>query len=238
MTSTTAEKTANGWMSLFSVRRALASLSIKERIAGLDELRGVAVLAVMFAHGAGLTTWYPSALVPYGMHGVYLFFIVSGYLITKILQGSIEKGQPLSTFYLRRFIRIWPLMIVALLAGALWRPQTAQFIPFNLLLMNNYTLASGIEQVFRTDVMWSLAIEEQFYLLWPFVMIAVGQRSLPVLLAGLIALGFCFDSGVLPGGDFAVIRTTHGCMQYIALGAAIALVLAGSSPHLRGLARF
>ena len=208
----------------FMARTRIESASLKTRIPGLDELRGVAVLWVMVSHGAILFTWLPLALMGYGYHGVVLFFIVSGYLITRILVDQIATGKPLMQFFVRRFLRIWPLMIAALAVGAALMPQYAGSAAYNFLLVNNFSRAFGIEPVFRTDVMWSLAIEEQFYLLWPFAVLALGRRLLPVAVFGIILTGFCFDAGINPNPwTLPVFSATYGCMQYIALGAAVAL---------------
>jgi peptidoglycan/LPS O-acetylase OafA/YrhL len=198
------------------------STSIKHRISGLDELRGIAALWVLVCHGTGLTTWMPRDFAGYGYHGVILFFMISGYLITKILAGNVAHQEPLKTFYIRRLIRIWPLMIVAILLGLSWRTKYGESVVFNFLLINNYAMAVNIEPVFRTDVMWSLAIEEQFYLLWPIVFAILPRVALAPFVGIIIFFGFAFDVGLIPGGNFILPKTTHASMQYIALGAAIA----------------
>lgn len=220
-------------------RTRVESTSLDRRIAGLDELRGLSVLWVMLCHGSVLFTWMPSAFGGYGFHGVVLFFLISGYLITKILLKQTENGEPLAHFFIRRALRIWPLMIVALLVGAVSMPQYASAIAFNFLFVNNYAMAFGIEPVFRTDVMWSLAIEEQFYLVWPFVVLCLGRRFLPLALFGLVLTGFLFDAHLLRAPwSIPVFKTTYGCIQYIALGAAIALGRTGIAAAVAAIAAF
>lgn len=202
----------------------IKSASIPTRIGGLDELRGIAVLVVMVAHGAGLLNMWPEAVTAYGVQGVYLFFAISGYLITRILIESADRGEPLSIFFVRRFLRIWPLMLVALFASALLYPATSSAIAYNLILMNNYAMAGGITPPAYTDVMWSLAIEEQFYLVWPFVVLLLGKRLLPFAIGIIVFVGFSFEAGVFPNPDNYDIRhATHGAMQYVAMGCAIAI---------------
>nr|WP_281493738.1 GSCFA domain-containing protein [Ancylobacter koreensis] len=231
-----------GWrgaMVGFLDRTRIDSTSLKARIGGLDELRGLATLWVMLCHGGVLFDWLPLAIMGWGMHGVVLFFMVSGYLITRILIGQIRSGEPLAHFFVRRTLRIWPLMLVVLAVGAVAMPQFAHSVAFNLLLVNNYALGLGIEPVFRTDVMWSLAIEEQFYLLWPLVLLALGLRFLPLALFGIILAGFCFDAGLLTTPwPMPLSRTTYGCMQYITLGAAVALGRQGLYAALAAIAAF
>lgn len=220
-------------------RTRIDSVSLDRRIGGLDELRGLSVLAVMFFHGTALFTWLPAAFGGYGFHGVVLFFIISGYLITKILIRQVEAGEPLAHFFIRRALRIWPLMIAALVTGAVLMPEYASSIAFNFLFVNNFSMAMGIEPVFRTDVMWSLAIEEQFYLVWPFVVLCLGRRLLPYALFGVILTGFLFDAHILQSPwPMPVFKTAYGCMQYIALGAAIALGRAGLIAALGAIAAF
>lgn len=226
-------------LSGFMNRTRVESTSLNTRIGGLDELRGLSILWVMLCHGSVLFTWLPSSLGGYGFHGVVLFFIISGYLITKILLQQVESGEPLAHFFIRRALRIWPLMLVALAIGAAMMPHYAGAIAFNLLLVNNYAMAFGIEPVFRTDVMWSLAIEEQFYLLWPFVIFGLRRRALPFALGGIILTGFCFDAGLLKSPwTLPIFKSTYGCMQYIALGAAVALGRKGLNAALAALGAF
>lgn len=213
---------AKAAVSQLVAKTVLPSASLKTRIGGLDELRGIATLWVLVCHGSGTTTWMPRAFAGYGYHGVVLFFIVSGYLITKILIGNESRGEPVRLFYLRRFIRIWPLMIVALLLGCYGRATGSENIVFNFLFVNNYSMASGLEPPFRTDVMWSLAIEEQFYLFWPLVFFVVPRRMIPALLSIVVLVGFLFDGGVLTGGVPINPEFSHAAMQYIALGACVA----------------
>jgi peptidoglycan/LPS O-acetylase OafA/YrhL len=220
-------------------RTRAGSASLDRRIDGLDELRGLSVLSLMFFHGTALFTWLPVNFDIYALHCVVLFFMISGYLITKILIRQVETGEPLAHFFIRRALRIWPLMIAALVTGAVLMPEYASSIAFNVLLVNNYSMAMGIGPVFRTDVMWSLAIEEQFYLVWPFVVMCLGRRLLPFALFGLILTGFLFDAGILQSPwPMPVFKTAYGCMQYIALGAAIALGRAGLIAALGAIAAF
>lgn len=194
----------------------------RNRVRGLDELRGISILFVMLCHGTVLWNWMPSEFSGYGFHGVVLFFIVSGYLITRILMDTRDTPSYFSTFYINRFFRIWPLMLVALLVSALLNSATAKYVVFNLLLVNNYAYAYGIEPMFRTDVMWSLAIEEQFYLIWPALVALLAGKRLKAAATLIVLLGLMFDAGLIPSGAGPVFKTTHGNMQYIAMGALIA----------------
>jgi peptidoglycan/LPS O-acetylase OafA/YrhL len=150
-----------------------------------------------------------------------LFFIISGYLITCVLQKTVGDAGYLRNFYIRRFFRIAPLMLVVLAVSAAIQPALLRQLPHNLLLVNNYAMAAGHEPMFRTDVMWSLAVEEHFYLVWPLAFLLLGGRVALACVA-IIVLGLTFDARLWGPAGYIVPRTTHGCMQYIAMGCLLA----------------
>lgn len=198
------------------------------QVAGLDELRGLSVLWVMLSHGTGLTTWMPAAFGGYGLHGVVLFFLVSGYLITRILLESKDRDDYFSRFYINRLFRIWPLMLLALLVSVLMWPSHVSSAVYNLLLVNNYAYAMGIEPPVRTDVMWSLAIEQQFYLFWPVAVWLLPQQALLRITSLLVLIGLGTDSGLLPHGGVKIVHvSTLGAMQYLGMGVLIAFGRSG-----------
>lgn len=152
------------------------------RIPQLDAIRGIAVLMVIMKH---ISEKYPSLhLGPYfgdGWMGVDLFFALSGFLITGILLDTRPSPAYFRNFYARRCLRIWPLYYSLLLflfaIVPIVRPSEAQTVfaarsspwwSYPLFLQNflvpNPTMATG-----SLGVTWSLAIEEQFYLFWPFL---------------------------------------------------------------------
>ena len=137
-------------------------------IPALDGLRAVAVFLVIISH-------FGFYMVP-GAHGVMIFFVLSGFLITWLLLKENERTGTISLagFYKRRTLRIFPafyaywLLMVGLLAGTgravLWPHAWSA-----LLYMSNYYSAINGDPSNGFSHTWSLAIEEQFYLLWPFV---------------------------------------------------------------------
>ncbi|KAA0123252.1 acyltransferase [Methylobacterium sp. P1-11] len=158
----------------------------------LDGVRAVAILIVFAAH-CGY-----SRLVPGGF-GVTVFFFLSGYLITTLLR--IERGQTgtvsLSAFYLRRSLRILPPMYLALVAsGALnaaglldWMPVEPAAILGQATFLTNYPGLFGTEAVLPVPL-WSLAIEEHFYLVFPLAFVLWLGRLRPRR-AALACLGLC-----------------------------------------------
>ncbi len=177
----------------------------------LDGMRGLAVLLVLMFHFAwtfpgddpALATSFVDkvavqlhAFMWSGWMGVDLFFVLSGYLITRGLVTDSKK--PLSTrmkmFWMRRVLRIFPLYyavvivgtVVTLAFGAQWIPG----LPY-WLYMQNYVLAFDHEVMRWTAHFWSLAIEEQFYFVWPIVALTVPRRKLipTILILILITVG-------------------------------------------------
>ena len=175
------------------------------RVPALDGLRGVAIIAVFVAHLADgvfphhlpLITGHPVAIGG-GVTGVQLFFVLSGFLITTILLREYSRyGQIcLTAFYVRRFFRILPPLlalscvfgVIAILSGvsgAFGTILRALTFTQNISAMSAIAPDSG-----WLSHTWSLAVEEQFYLVWPFVLtllISSHKRALvPLLLAGIL----------------------------------------------------
>jgi peptidoglycan/LPS O-acetylase OafA/YrhL len=154
---------------------------MQQKIPQLDAVRGVAILLVI-VHNAGekFPAFPLHRVFSNGWMGVDLFFVLSGFLITGILLDAKQSEGYFKNFYARRCLRIWPLyyslIIFMFVVIPLLRPSEAHTVfeksspwwAFPLFLQNflipNSTLAAG-----PLGVTWSLAIEEQFYLLWPWV---------------------------------------------------------------------
>jgi len=163
----------------------------------LDGWRAVAIVVVMLQHAsdqipAALGEWIRPVTNVFrenGRFGVYIFFAISGYLITSLLLDELERTRTvsLSSFYIRRAFRILPpLLVVLAVFGAL---GVAGVIPMplgkwlgSLFFVNNYTTG----QTWYLGHFWSLAIEEQFYLVWPTVLVLSRNRVFRVC-AALIA---------------------------------------------------
>ena len=163
-------------------------------IPAIDGLRALAVIAVMLYH-LGFS-WIPG-----GFLGVDLFFVISGYVITRLLLDSIEQsgGLDLRGFYLARARRLLPALlftvITTTIAIGIWAPDTIKRfltdIPFALTGTMNWWLVARqqdyFESIGRAPLLqhtWSLAVEAQFYLLWPlilyFVLKRLGKSRIPI----------------------------------------------------------
>jgi len=151
----------------------------------VDGLRAIAVLAVVGYHA------FPD-LVPGGFVGVDVFFVVSGYLITGLILGSLERGRfSFAEFYARRVKRIFPALIAVLLScGALgWfvllpdeYRQLGKHVAAGAGFVSNFMLwreadyfdvLSDLKPLLH---LWSLGIEEQFYIVWPILLYAFWRR--------------------------------------------------------------
>ena len=157
----------------------------------IDGLRAVAVLPVVFYH-AGLPGFAG------GFIGVDIFFVISGFLITSILARELDEGRfSLLAFYERRVRRIIPALVVMLVASAamaIWLLLPLELKDFNfhlrgtLLFVSNFTLAEKLDyfapSAERQALLhtWSLAVEEQFYILFPLLLWALAGRPRRVLL--------------------------------------------------------
>lgn len=166
----------------------------------LDRLRGVAILLVLIIHAEAVV---PSVLVGFvsqGWVGVDLFFVLSGFLITGILWETRDRKGYFKRFYGRRILRIWPVYILILLFAfcvvpllkltvgglSLEIPKESLGIWAYLLMIQNL-FARLLSSSAILVVTWSLAIEEQFYLIWPIVIRYASRRMVPrCLFAGLI----------------------------------------------------
>jgi peptidoglycan/LPS O-acetylase OafA/YrhL len=163
------------------------------RIPTLDGWRGIAILLVLADHFVPTSEHGPifPGLPWIGQHGVAIFFVLSGYLITRKLVEEREKtgSNSLKDFYLRRAFRLMPCAwtyLAILAAFHILQPFEAMSC---LLSFRNF-IAFGIRYPF-TNHFWSLAIEEQFYILWPSIFLLCGfrrSRQISLFGAGTIAI--------------------------------------------------
>ena len=221
----------------------------------LDVLRFAAFLSVFFCHilpgdptsqvrGLSSVIWKSIAAVrEAGNFGVCIFFLLSSYLITELLRRErIETNAThLRSFYIRRVLRIWPLyfavLSVYLVGGILWPPlhmQPGRVLAYALLVGNwymvIYPLTSG-----PLRHLWSISVEEQFYITWPFMIKVGGMRcvqavSLALLPASYLAIffGSIYQSHL----DVTIWLNSLVQFQFFALGALLAIYLSGGSLDL------
>ena len=220
----------------------------------LDGIRGIALLAVMLSHGGpyidrttAISKICVYAMIP-GWSGVELFFVLSGFLITGILLKTKTAENYFSAFYMRRFLRIFPIYYFVLTLGLVFSHHNAwwnsvlppagktriayyfyaqnwtQFWPHGLFLKNN-----------TFGHFWSLAVEEQFYLIWPMIVwllpengiLAVCSLGLAVAIPLRIVMVHRFAE------DFTAMALTTSRMDGLLVGVILAILLRRGQIRLR-----
>ena len=218
-------------------------------IPALDGLRAIAILLVI-PHNVYVFETIRGWLAPFawiasfGWVGVQLFFVLSGFLITRNLLDSRGAPNYYSAFFGRRILRIFPLYFLVLSFFLLVLPQFAALSAdirasyanqvWLWLFLSNWAQPFG-KEVYWFSHFWSLAVEEQFYFVWPLVVATVSRRLAPVCVAIIIA-ALAIRVGMVEAGAkpemlymFTVCR-----MDALACGA-LAAVLAGSPRFMNGV---
>ncbi len=226
-------------------------------IPALDGVRGVALLMVFVLHTvtlpAGREHSFVASLLGLGRFGVDLFFCLSGFLITGILYSTKTDRAYFRNFYIRRTLRIAPLYYLYLAAFLLL------VVHFHLLKLGIYTQRDATQAlgwawfyalnllvalrggwvIASLNHFWSLAVEEHFYLVWPFLVYRTNRKNL-IKAVGLICVAAFIVRAILAyrGASFEVIISfTPGRMDSFAIGGAASLAL-GSPRWRRRLMRF
>ena len=220
------------------------------RIPALDGVRGLAILLVILFHH---TLMPPETLfdrvyvnlVRLGWSGVDLFFVLSGFLITGLLVDA--KGGPhyYRNFYVRRTLRIFPLYYAFLFFSLRLSPWLWPDTPLAAMARESLEGRSeawywlyGSNILFALDqnfghpnlaVTWSLAIEEQFYLVWPFVVALTSRRTLMWTCGGLILSAFALRTWLVVSGAHTIVPYVLPLcrMDALAAGALVALAMRG-----------
>ncbi|MGE8464673.1 MAG: acyltransferase family protein, partial [Pseudomonas putida] len=177
-----------------------------QRRADIDGLRAVAVLSVMAFH-------FNAAWLPGGFAGVDVFFVISAYLITRIIATAIEAGNfSFTAFYARRIKRIFPaallVFLVSLLAASQLNSMLLPSAKFVLLSLFNHFTSDYFTQDTQQNFFlhyWSLSIEEQFYFIWPALLLGVSwlcgrwlapaHRPRVLMMLCLVIAALCFGLG-------------------------------------------
>jgi peptidoglycan/LPS O-acetylase OafA/YrhL len=221
-------------------------LSSKLRLPALDGVRGLAILVIV--HNAALfpdtgpgVVRLASIVAGASWVGVDLFFVLSGFLITGILLDHRGEDDYFRSFFLRRMLRIFPLYYATLFVAFAVLPQLthiAHLAPVARLApdgrnqiwlwtyLDNWTGPLGRDTP-AFPHFWSLAVEEQFYLLWPFVVWLLAPRRLLAACAGLTVVALLARVGLrLAGADHQLAYEWTVCrMDALAIGAVVAGLL-------------
>lgn len=200
-------------------------------IPGLNGLRAIAALSVMWGHVFQSTfgNWgIEGCSLPVVADGVTMFFVISGFLITYLLLNEEQRSHKvnIAKFYMRRILRIWPIyylyLVIAVSVASQWGdPSIGYYLLFGANIP--FILAVGIWPIVHY---WSIGVEEQFYLFWPWIVKSTHGRNKRLL---AISIGICImwlicKWGIYLGWGhttayrfFAVTR--FDCMMLGAIGA-------------------
>lgn len=196
----------------------------------LDGLRCFAVCSVFFEHFSATLVHFAE----WGQWGVRLFFVLSGFLITRLLletrvrieAGRQSFGRALKTFFIRRVFRLWPVYYLCLAAAYILNLDvTRDTIWWHVLMASNWYVFHSQSWPGIISHFWTLAVEQQFYLFWPFVILFCRKRWLDlVLLAVLTAGPLARETLLFIGGTpLNVIYTPLPCcLDFFAVGGGIA----------------
>ncbi|QJF50346.1 acyltransferase family protein [Roseobacter ponti] len=228
---------ANGATGAGSSGPAHAIYRNTRHFSSLNGLRFLCIFAVLWHHAP---VWAQMADAPQllrrGFLGVDFFFVLSGFLITTLLLREEDQNGRFSLrgFYWRRFLRIVPVyfLVVTLIAvffiGVKGRTGYLELLPFYYLFLSNF-LASDIPMLAPT---WSLSVEEQYYLVWPLLLLLTPRRFILPVLAGLIVLNVVAVTGGLRvigirpiKIDPLVIRMFTATYAPILIGSGLAVIL-------------
>jgi peptidoglycan/LPS O-acetylase OafA/YrhL len=221
----------------------------------LDGLRGLAVLVVVVFHANGVLTPLRTQYLPNGFLGVDLFFVLSGFLITALLIGEHDRKQSISfgRFYRRRAMRLLPALLLLLLAHGIYvlivgadRSLELDTDLAAVFYYMNWWVVAG--RAINSDLghLWTLSIEEQFYLVWPLALLGLllllrAVRRLSVIVAILlVGIGgavllriFLWNAGT---PAIQIYIRTDARADSLLIGAMLAILWAHDKLPKRGLA--
>lgn len=218
---------------------------VGKRLASLDGIRGIAIILVMMLHfenyGGGLepASYIDrqfSRIILSGWMGVDLFFVLSGFLITGILYDTKRSPGFFRKFYMRRFLRIFPLYYGFLLAfivslplidplGAKILSRFSEQIWYWTYLINWKIGLGDWPQYFAIAHFWSLAVEEQFYFIWPAIVLVFRRHHLMQLCALLIFGSLLFRYILAEQGYDLVYALLPARLDALAVGGFVALTV-------------
>jgi peptidoglycan/LPS O-acetylase OafA/YrhL len=210
----------------------------------LDSLRGLAILGVLFLHaffwpysGLHFTGWPRLLLLATkpGWMGVNLFFVLSGFLITGILLDSRNRPRYYSHFYTRRALRILPAYYSLLVLLAILHQASAGFLGLSFIYLANLTNLFGVPADYGP--LWSLAVEEHYYIVWPAVVRKLNRRNVAIASVAICVVvpllrGIAFHYGYTSGLGWYTWFVADG----LAMGSLLAVGLR-TSPSRETVAR-
>ncbi len=220
-----------------------ANAVLTRHMPGVDLLRGTAILTVIFFHGFFYSvpffpghSWFAEHLfnlTAFGWTGVNLFFTLSGFLITGNLIDSDVKPNFYSRFYIRRALRILPAYFLVLIVLGVTRTTSVGYIAVCALFLANWPrlLLHGSFAIY--PVLWSLAVEEQFYAVWPWLYRQLRKKGLLILCLAMILFSPILRGITVGMSKADIFSKTFMIGDNLAVGAAIAIVCRSKRVSLR-----
>ena len=197
----------------------------------LDSIRTFAVMLVVLSHWFAT---YLDSIFPFGNLGVNIFFVLSGFLITRILltekaeiEGSIVYKSKLSAiwrFIMRRSLRIFPIYYLVLFLLYFGHSYLASSMPqdwkYYALYVQNFLFYFRQSWPGKLSPFWSLAVEEQFYLIWPWLLFFVNKKQIKkvIIIGIIIGILSSFLLPLIPGKANLTPILTLCCLQSFCLG--------------------
>jgi peptidoglycan/LPS O-acetylase OafA/YrhL len=212
----------------FVVVLASSIESDRKRYPQLDGVRAFAIIAVFIGHFLG--DRFIAELVGWGDTGVILFFCLSGFLITEILlridPSPDTRVGGIKAFYARRVLRIFPIYYLVILTGvAIGYPPIQEHFWRLVTYSLNIPMLPVTENVGAASHFWSLNVEEQFYLIWPTVVVFFPRQRLKglVMIVILASLAYKFLLALMGFRYTLIFSNVLGCMDSLGLGAFLAV---------------
>ncbi len=213
----------------------------------LDSIRGIAVLMVVLFHGFASFDWHAAyggfwgsllaSLVNCGQFGVDVFFVLSGFLITGLLTKAREQTGYYKDFYIRRILRIVPAYLLLLLILKLWHIVDFRFVLAAVLFLANFSRLFGAP-LNEYGSLWSLAVEEHFYLLWPACVRRFRRQTLFYLLAATLLIEPLLRLVAIHVSEHIDIHyKTPFVLAFIAYGALLSLLVHSGRIHKMNVVR-
>jgi len=203
----------------------------------LDSIRGMAVLLVMLSH------WLPTSVSHLGAFtGVNTFFVLSGFLISNILFRNKNEAEAkdqsklvvLKNFFFRRALRIFPIYFLVVITLAMLGESRIPGIKYDIVYLLTFTINFHIYLVKHfgkyTSHLWSLAVEEQFYLVWPWLMLFLKRKYIPYAILVFILTGSMSEFFIKDEFGYII---TYTCLAAFGLGALLSWVYTYKPQYLK-----